>query len=48
MGFTGQMAEAGPRLRMVQVPSIDKIDRDALRSGAHLANAYGHEAGIAE
>ena len=50
MGFTRQMAEAGPRLQLVQVPGagLDRIDRDALRSGVHLANAYGHGAGIAE
>jgi phosphoglycerate dehydrogenase-like enzyme len=50
MGFTRQMAEAGPRLRLVQVPGagLDRIDRAALRPGLHLANAYGHEAGIAE
>jgi phosphoglycerate dehydrogenase-like enzyme len=27
---------------------LDRIDRGALRTGTHLANAYGHEAGIAE
>jgi phosphoglycerate dehydrogenase-like enzyme len=50
MGFTRQMAEAGPRLRLVQVPGagLDRIDRSALRPGVRLANAYGHEAGIAE
>jgi phosphoglycerate dehydrogenase-like enzyme len=50
MGFTRAMAEAGPRLRLVQVPGagLDRIDRAALPRGAHLANAYGHEAGIAE
>src|ERR1700759_524112 len=50
MGFTQKMAEAGPRLRLVQVPGagLDRIDRAALRPGLHLANAYGHEAGIAE
>ena len=44
------MAEAAPRLRLVQVPGagLDRIDRGALRPGTHLANAYGHEAGIAE
>ena len=50
MGFSRQMAEAGPRLRLVQVPGagLDRIDRGAMRPGLHLANAYGHEAGIAE
>lgn len=50
MGFTKAMAEAGPNLRLVQVPGagLDRIERMALRSGVHLANAYGHEAGIAE
>jgi phosphoglycerate dehydrogenase-like enzyme len=50
MGFTKEMAEAGRRLRLIQVPGagLDRIDRSALRAGMHLANAYGHEAGIAE
>jgi len=50
MGFSAGMAEAAPRLRLVQVPGagLDRIDRSALRPGTHLANAYGHEAGIAE
>jgi len=50
MGFSARMAEAAPRLRLVQVPGagLDRIDRGALRPGTHLANAYGHEAGIAE
>lgn len=50
MGFNGAMAEAASRLRLVQVPGagIDRIDRTALRPGLHLANAYGHETGIAE
>ena len=50
MGFTKAMAEASPHLRLVQVPGagLDRIERVALRSGVHLANAYGHEAGIAE
>src|SRR5262245_54840265 len=50
MGFSRAMAEAGPRLRLVQVPGagLDRIDRAALPRGARLANAYGHEAGIAE
>jgi phosphoglycerate dehydrogenase-like enzyme len=50
MAFTGEMARAGPRLRLVQVPGagVDRVDRSQLRAGLALANAYGHEAGIAE
>ncbi len=50
MGFTAHMAEAAPRLRLVQVPGagIDRVDRSVLRAGTYLANVYGHEAGIAE
>jgi phosphoglycerate dehydrogenase-like enzyme len=50
MGFSAAMAGAAPRLRLMQVPGagLDRIDRGALRPGTHLANAYGHEAGIAE
>jgi phosphoglycerate dehydrogenase-like enzyme len=50
MEFSAYMAEAAPRLRLLQVPAagLDRIDRSALRPGTHLANAYGHEAGIAE
>lgn len=50
MEFSTRMAEAAPRLRLVQVPGagLDRIDRSALPPGTHLANAYGHEVGIAE
>jgi phosphoglycerate dehydrogenase-like enzyme len=50
MTFTKEMAAAGPSLRLVQVPGagLDRIDRAQLRPGLALANAYGHEAGIAE
>src|SRR5215475_6428869 len=50
MVFTREMAAAGPRLRLIQVPGagLDRIDRSALRPGVHFANAYGHEGGIAE
>ena len=50
MTFTKEMATAGPALRLVQVPGagLDRIDRAQLRPGLALANAYGHEAGIAE
>jgi phosphoglycerate dehydrogenase-like enzyme len=50
MGFSARMARAAPRLRLVQVPGagLDRVDCGALRPGTCLANAYGHEAGIAE
>jgi phosphoglycerate dehydrogenase-like enzyme len=50
MAFTREMAAAGKKLRLVQVPGagLDRIDRSQLRAGLALANAYGHEAGIAE
>src|SRR6516165_11461476 len=50
MGFDGAMAAAARRLRLLQVPGagLDRIDRSRLRPGLALANAYGHEAGIAE
>lgn len=50
MAFTRPMAEAARRLRLVQVPGagLDRIDRGALVGGARLANAYGHDDGIAE
>jgi phosphoglycerate dehydrogenase-like enzyme len=50
MAFTARMAEAAPHLRLVQVPGagLDRIDRSALRPATRLANAYGHEVGIAE
>lgn len=48
--FTREMGAAAQRLRLVQVPGagLDRIDRTALPPGAWLANAYGHETGIAE
>ena len=48
--FTREMAVAARRLKLVQVPGagVDRIDRAALPRGVALANAYGHEAGIAE
>jgi len=48
--FTREMAAAAKRLRLVQVPGagLDRIDRAALPAGTALANAYGHEVGIAE
>ena len=50
MAFTPAMAAAARRLKLVQVPSagLDRIDRSELPAGAALANAYGHEVGIAE
>src|SRR5262249_30172547 len=50
MVFTAKMARAATRLKLVQVPGAgrDRIDRSALPDGASLANAYGHETGIAE
>src|SRR6516162_11124398 len=41
---------AGPRLQLIQVPGagLDRIDRSAFWPGLRLANAYGHEAGIAQ
>ena len=50
MGFTPEMGAAARRLRLVQVPGagLDRIDRAAVPPDAALANAYGHEVGIAE
>jgi phosphoglycerate dehydrogenase-like enzyme len=50
MALTAEMGHAATRLRLVQVPGagLDRIDRSALPRGAMLANAYGHEIGIAE
>lgn len=50
MGFSKEMAAAGPRLRLVQVPGagLDRVDRTQFWPGLALANAFGHEAGIAE
>lgn len=50
LAFTREMAAAASRLRLVQVPGagVDRIDRAALPAGTQLANAYAHEAGIAE
>ena len=48
--FNREMAAAGRRLKLVQVPAagLDRIDPSALPPGVWLANAYGHEVGIAE
>src|SRR6266446_9700042 len=50
LAFTREMAAAAGRLKLVQVPGagLDRIDRAALPAGVWLANAYGHETGIAE
>lgn len=50
MGFDAAMAATASRLRLLQVPGagLDRVDRKALPAAAHLANVYGHEAGIAE
>jgi phosphoglycerate dehydrogenase-like enzyme len=50
LGFTREMGLAARRLKLVQVPGagLDRIDRSALPDGTWLANAYGHEIGIAE
>jgi len=50
LAFTREMAGAAGRLKLVQVPGagLDRIDRSALPPGVLLANAYGHETGIAE
>ena len=50
LAFTREMGAAAKRLKLVQVPGagLDRIDRTALPAGASLANAYGHEVGIAE
>src|SRR6059036_4334719 len=50
LAFTRQMGAAAGRLKLVQVPGagLDRIDRSALPAGTALANAYGHEVGIAE
>jgi len=50
LAFTREMGAAATRLGLVQVPGagLDRIDRAALPDGTWLANAYGHEVGIAE
>ena len=48
--FTAAMGDAGKQLKLIQVPGagLDRIARSAIPPGACLANAYGHETGIAE
>ncbi len=48
--FTQEMGAAAWRLRLLQVPGagLDRVDWSAMPSGSRVANAYGHENGIAE
>ena len=50
MTLSAEMGRLAERLKLVQVPGagLDRIDRSALPHGAMLANAYGHESGVAE
>src|SRR5216117_488809 len=50
LAFTREMGGAARRLKLVQVPGagLDRIDRSALPAETWLANAYGHDVGIAE
>jgi phosphoglycerate dehydrogenase-like enzyme len=50
LAFTPEMGAAARRLKLVQVPGagLDRIDQSALPAGTWLANAYGHDVGIAE
>jgi phosphoglycerate dehydrogenase-like enzyme len=50
MVLTREMGDACTRLKLVQVPGagLDRIERSAIPIGACLANAHGHENGIAE
>jgi phosphoglycerate dehydrogenase-like enzyme len=50
LAFTREMGAASRQLKLVQVPGagLDRIDRSALPPDTWLANAYGHEVGIAE
>jgi phosphoglycerate dehydrogenase-like enzyme len=50
MALTAEMGRAATRLKLVQVPGagLERIDRAALPDRAMLANAHGHETGIAE
>ncbi len=50
LAFTSDMGAAARRLKLVQVPGagLDRIDRAALPAATWLANAYGHDVGIAE
>jgi phosphoglycerate dehydrogenase-like enzyme len=50
MTLTAEMGRAATRLKLLQVPGagLERIERAALPDGAMLANAYGHETGIAD
>src|SRR5262245_42958754 len=50
LGFDAAAGRAARSVRLVQVPGagLDRIDRSAVPAGVLLANAYGHETGIAE
>lgn len=50
LAFNREMGAAARRLKLVQVPGagLERIDRSAVPRGTWLANAYGHEVGIAE
>ena len=50
MVLTAETGRAATRIKLVQVPGagLDRIDRSVLPDGASLANAHGHETGIAE
>jgi len=50
LAFTRAMGAVAKQLKLVQVPGagLDRIDRSSLPPGTWLANAYGHEIGIAE
>jgi phosphoglycerate dehydrogenase-like enzyme len=50
MAFSAEMGRRAARVKLVQVPGagLERIDHDALPTGAILANVYGHETGIAE
>ena len=50
MVFTQEMGRTCRRLKLVQVPGagLDRIERAAMPTGAWLADAYGHESGIAD
>ncbi|HEX2891112.1 2-hydroxyacid dehydrogenase [Vineibacter terrae] len=50
LAFNRDMGAAASRLKLVQVPGagLDRIDRSALPVATWLANAYGHDTGIAE
>ena len=50
MAFTSEMAGGAKRLKLIQVPGagLDRVDRAVVPPATWLANAYGHEVGIAE